>query len=178
MSGQLEIVHITDNGKNIDGHKITNVKTKVSDVLDLYNKNKPLFIDFYANWCGHCKTLAPEWEKLITNIKKENTDVALVSIEADALKKEEDLIKMMKELNLEVSGFPTIGAVINKKFTSYEGERNAEAMLDYIKTKVLHKKQGGGGRKRSSKKSTRRTKKSTRRSRSKRSRKSKRSSKK
>jgi protein disulfide-isomerase A6 len=168
MASQIEIIHLTTDGKKTD--KTTsidkNAKTNPNDVLKAFNNKKPMFIEFYANWCGHCKTLEKEWEKLVKEAPTDNElkNVAIVSVESGVINK--DIEKMLKEIKLEVNGFPTVGAIINKQFISYDGGRNAKEMLAFIKSDVVRKQGGGGKRKRRSKRSRSTKKRHTKRSKS------------
>ena len=40
-----------------------NFQSLVLDSKDLW------FVEFYAPWCGHCKKLAPTWEKVAASLK-------------------------------------------------------------------------------------------------------------
>ena len=156
----IEVVHLAVDDKEIN-HKNTNemvsidktkVKTDRSEVLKIFNKKTPMFIEFYADWCGHCKSLAPEWKKLTETIEKEykDKDLAIVSIESRVVHK--DISHVLSKIGLEVNGFPTIGLIKDQQFIPYEGKRDATSILSFIKKEAWQTMTGGRSIKRKSNK--------------------------
>lgn len=82
-------------------------------------------VKFYAPWCGHCKTLAPIWDKLGESFKADKkTVVAKYDMTAN------DLPPGSK---FEVKGFPTIVLFKDGKHTTYTGERTEDAIAAFVK---------------------------------------------
>jgi thiol-disulfide isomerase/thioredoxin len=80
-----------------------------------------------ADWCGHCKKAAPEFQKLMTAspITLQDGTKATVKI-LDADKDKQELSKY------EVRGYPTVLIVDGGKVTEYPGERTSRGILDFL----------------------------------------------
>jgi len=77
---------------------------------ELINSNKPVLIDFYADWCGPCKVFSP----IIAEVKDELGDnVRVVKIDVD---KNESLSRKLKVMSI-----PTVMIFQNGK-TIYSGQ--------------------------------------------------------
>jgi putative thioredoxin len=59
--------------------KDSSTKTFVADVIEA-SKSVPVLVDFWAPWCGPCKTLGPTLEKLVREAKGK---IKLVKIDVD-----------------------------------------------------------------------------------------------
>jgi len=98
---------------------------------DAIKQGKDVFIEFYAPWCGHCKSLAPIWDELGAAFADDD-NVVIAKIDATANK---------IPSNINVRGFPTLIFFNAKgKQLSYGGERNLDALKAYVdskKTKVV-----------------------------------------
>nr|GEU58056.1 probable protein disulfide-isomerase A6 [Tanacetum cinerariifolium] len=114
--------------------KIASVPSSVvilnSDNFDeiVLNGNKDVLVEFYAPWCGHCKSLAPTYESLAAAFKNEE-DVVIANLDADNAK---DLAE-----KYGVSGYPTIKFFpkTNKDGEDYEGGRDIDSFVTFINEK-------------------------------------------
>ncbi|KAL3618536.1 Protein disulfide isomerase-like 1-4 [Castilleja foliolosa] len=90
------------------------------------DENKYVMVEFYAPWCGHCKSLAPEYAAAATDLKSENVKLAKV----DATEENE-----LAE-TYEVQGFPTIHFFVDGEHKPYSGQRTKDAIVTWIKKKI------------------------------------------
>lgn len=89
---------------------------------------------YHANWCGHCKSFMPEWEKFVEEAEKNG--VTCESFEADKDKQE------VEQAN--ISGFPTIVIITNGTKEDYNGPRTAQAIMSHIKGEKTSAPAAGG----------------------------------
>lgn len=103
-----------------------------SEVMEL--KKKHGVILFYMNGCGHCETMKPAWNKLITELKdKHKNEIILGAVESSNM----DMFKK-HGISPSVSGFPTILYFHPNKITnpeSYNGDRSYEDLKKWILNK-------------------------------------------
>lgn len=116
-----------------------------SAVKDLIPKNfdnvvlksgKPALVEFFAPWCGHCKTLAPIYEELASAFAFAEDKVTIGKVDADANR---DLGK-----RFGIQGFPTIKWFDGKsdKPEEYKGGRDLESLSAFITEKTGIKPRG------------------------------------
>ena len=103
-----------------------------SEIMEL--KKKHGIVLFYMNGCGHCETMKPTWNKVITELKdKHNNEIILGAIESSNM----DMFKK-HGISPSVSGFPTILYFHPNKITnpeSYNGDRSYEDLKKWILNK-------------------------------------------
>lgn len=111
------------------------VKDLTPDNFDkIVDGSKAALIEFYAPWCGHCKSLTPEYKKLGELIAKDpalNARVVIAKVNAD------DHQSLGERF--QVRGFPTIKWFPRGRPTDsmdYNSGRTAEAMLEFIKKQI------------------------------------------
>lgn len=123
------------------------VSTPPSEVVVLDSTNfdkivmdttKDVLVEFYAPWCGHCKSLAPVYEKVAAAFKLEN-DVVVANVDADAHR--------ALGSRFGVSGYPTLKFFpkSNKDGEDYDGGRDVDAFVTFLNKKAGTARTSSGG---------------------------------
>ena len=93
--------------------------------IDTQVKSGTKLVLFYADWCGHCQKVKPDWEKAATAV---NTSEDKKMIMVNCGEGTDDDQKVMKKYN--VDGYPTIIKFVNGTPSLYRGDRDSDSFKD------------------------------------------------
>ncbi|CAJ1343406.1 unnamed protein product [Effrenium voratum] len=99
-------------------------------VMKPVEAGKTAFVKFYAPWCGHCKKLKPDWDKLASKWNKADSNALIVDVDCTT-----DANKDMCG-KYGVQGYPTLkyfGPSTSKDGDSYEDARDLKALNKFVK---------------------------------------------
>lgn len=94
---------------------------------------KTEFIMYYADWCPHCKTAMPDFDKFAGDgtIVVNGVNVSISKYEST---KDADKLK-----GKDIKGFPTFVLTTNGKEIEYKGPRSSDEYLKFLNSSL-----GGG----------------------------------
>jgi protein disulfide isomerase len=107
------------------------VRVVVGSTLEkeAFNPTKDVLLEVYAPWCGHCKKLAPEWEKVAAKVRKEGLEDIITIAKMDGTTNDSPVDSITWE------GFPTLFYIKAGSSTPqpFDGGRDAKAIWKWIK---------------------------------------------
>lgn len=111
-----------------DGPVTVIVANNYQDIV--IDNEKDVLVEFYAPWCGHCKSLAPKYEELGALYAAHSGKVTVAKVDATA-----------NDVPDEIQGFPTLKLFAAGKKDApitYKGPRTVEDLAKFIAENGTH----------------------------------------
>lgn len=81
-------------------------------------------VEFYAPWCGHCKTLAPTWESLAEWARDEQVPVSIAKVDAT--------VHSLTARRFGIRGYPSLRLLSQGRVYEYQGPRTLDALKKWV----------------------------------------------
>ena len=92
------------------------------------SETRYMMVEFYAPWCGHCQSFAPQYREAARALRDTQPEVRLAKLDATTEKETAEA--------LDIQGFPSFKLFRNGRPIDYSGERSADGMVDWITKKI------------------------------------------
>lgn len=114
----------------------TNNQTMITDEIyeeDNYNSNVAEVMLFYVDWCPHCKSAMPIWEKLKKQYNNQKINgYEVIFVEFNCTDEDEEITKKIETYKIE--GFPTVKLKANGTVVEFDAKINEENMEKFLST--------------------------------------------
>jgi len=90
---------------------------------------------FYVDWCPHCKTAMPEWNKFKNEMN--NTEVngyKLVCVEYNCTTESSEVKKLINKYNIE--GYPTVKLIKNNEVYDFDAKPTVSYLKQFCYTMI------------------------------------------
>lgn len=102
------------------------IDAKDADFDEVVSRNSLTLVKFYAPWCGHCKRIAPEWDKAATSLVGK---AGLVRVDCTT--------ETATAEKYEIRGYPTIMVFRDGQLVGdYDGGRTADTIVQYVLSNI------------------------------------------
>ena len=133
----ITIHNIPPSNSSSSSSTSTTPKSDVQSVITLTSRNfdsrlrdgNAWLVEFYAPWCGHCKTFAPTYKKIAHTLHKDHNDdekqrkVFVAKVDSQS--------ERALAFRFNVKGFPSFYLIEGWAVRKYSGTRSLESLVKF-----------------------------------------------
>jgi len=118
--------------KNVESFYANRENVPISETENQPNKSCTMML-FYVDWCPHCKTAKPEWNKMKDKYDGKTINGYKVNFtEYNCTKESPEIDNLLDQYKIE--GYPTIKLVKDGQVIEYDAKPTESTMTQFLNT--------------------------------------------